>query len=271
MWRGTMEQYFELYEVTANYLKQKFPHLKIGGYASCGFYALNDQFEVKANSSPRTEYFVEFFKAFLDYISSPQHKAPLDFFSWHSYADVNSNKLYSSYVRTALDEHGFNQAESILNEWNPGIDRRGTEADACKIAEMMLALHDTPLDMLMYYDGQVHGDYQGLFNPINHSVFPAYFTIKSFGELYALENQVKLTTDSEFYAIAAEKNGCGKLFAVNTSDAPLEISLSVPSNWGLKHLAVLDGVNGLTEQPLESSDNVVIPPMKLAMLSFEKA
>ena len=37
MWRGTMEQFFELYRVTANHLKSCFPGLRIGGYASCGF------------------------------------------------------------------------------------------------------------------------------------------------------------------------------------------------------------------------------------------
>lgn len=40
MWHGTKEQYFALYAVASRYLKEKFPHLKIGGYASCGFYAL---------------------------------------------------------------------------------------------------------------------------------------------------------------------------------------------------------------------------------------
>ena len=40
MWLGTKEQYFELYGVASRYLKNRFPHLKIGGYASCGCFAI---------------------------------------------------------------------------------------------------------------------------------------------------------------------------------------------------------------------------------------
>ena len=39
MWRGDWESYMRFYGVVAPYLKSKFPHLKIGGYGSCGFYA----------------------------------------------------------------------------------------------------------------------------------------------------------------------------------------------------------------------------------------
>lgn len=65
MWKGSKEDYFRLYEVTSNYLKARFPHLKIGGYASCGFYAISDSaFSADANSSHRVEYFLEFFHDF---------------------------------------------------------------------------------------------------------------------------------------------------------------------------------------------------------------
>lgn len=65
MWKGSKEDYFRLYEVTSNYLKARFPHLKIGGYASCGFYAISDSaFSADANSSHRVEYFLEFSTTF---------------------------------------------------------------------------------------------------------------------------------------------------------------------------------------------------------------
>lgn len=133
MCKGTKEEYFALYETTANYLKEKFPYIKVGGYAFCGFYALNGTFASKANSSPRTEYFIEFFQDFLKYISAPEHKCPFDFFSWHSYGSSRDNCFYADYVRQELDWYGFTQMESILNEWNPGIQRRGTQEDACYI------------------------------------------------------------------------------------------------------------------------------------------
>lgn len=108
---------------------------------------LDGTFASKANSSPRTEYFIEFFQDFLKYISEPVHKSPFDFFSWHSYGS-RDNCFYADYVRQELDRYGFTKTESILNEWNPGIQRRGMEEDACYILDMLLRLHDKPLDML---------------------------------------------------------------------------------------------------------------------------
>ena len=40
MWRGSAEQFFELYATASTYLKEKFPHLKIGGYGSCELYSV---------------------------------------------------------------------------------------------------------------------------------------------------------------------------------------------------------------------------------------
>ncbi len=36
MWHGTFEEYCDFYEVASKHLKAQFPHLMIGGYASCG-------------------------------------------------------------------------------------------------------------------------------------------------------------------------------------------------------------------------------------------
>ena len=100
MWKGNKEQYFALYETAANYLKQRFPDLKIGGYASCGFYALSQSgLDDKPNTSPREEYFMEFFSAFMEFISSEEHKSPLDFFSWHSYSGIQRTVQYAEFTR----------------------------------------------------------------------------------------------------------------------------------------------------------------------------
>lgn len=61
LWKGTEEQYYELYGVASGHLKKCFPHLKIGGYGSCGFYALQNNYSAAASSSPRFDYFIEFF------------------------------------------------------------------------------------------------------------------------------------------------------------------------------------------------------------------
>lgn len=265
MWKGTKEQYFHLYKTASRYLKEKFPYIKVGGYASCGFYAVNKSFVKNANSSPRTGYFVDFFEEFLKFISRPENRCPFDFFSWHSYASSDDNCLYTDYARQMLDRYGFNDTENILNEWNPGIHRRGTEEDACYILEMMLKLHKKPLDMLMYYDGQVHGDYQGLFDPVRHTVFPAYFALHSFGELYALKNEVSSYADT-LPILAACDGERGKVLTVNLTETEVPFDLSVNQGWSLTETLVLDGVNGLVGiQSLKA-----IPPKKIVMLEFEK-
>lgn len=227
MWKGTKEQFFALYETASNYLKKEFPHLKIGGYASCGFYAIAAGGAVKtANSSARTEYFVEFLHDFLKYISSPEHKSPLDFFSWHSYSGIQENIQYAEYARKTLDAYGFHEAESILNEWNPGIAFRGELQDAANIAAMMCAMQKTSLAQMAYYDGQVDTPYGGMFNPLKPGVFKAYYAFVAFNELYKLRNEAESRGEGEgVYAAAASNGGSGAVLLVNTTETEKKVSL----------------------------------------------
>lgn len=204
MWKGTFEEYLELYKVTSLHLRKTFPNIKIGGYSSCGFYNIyKDTVAWIANSSDRTEYFIECFHKFLSFVK--ENNLPLDFFSWHSYSDkAEQNVGFEKYAHQTLKEYGFENTESILNEWNPGIDKRGTLEDSANISEMLLRMQDTTVDMLMYYDGQVFGVYQGLYNPLTYTPFKAYYVFKGFNELYMLGNQVKVSdTETQLSAVAA--------------------------------------------------------------------
>lgn len=229
MWKGTPLEYFRLYEQTANYLKQEFPDIKVGGYASCGFYALSDaDYSETAHSSSRVGYFVEFFHDFMKYISSPDHKAPLDFFSFHSYAGVDENVMYARYVREKLDFYGFGDAEIIFNEWNAGRNLRGTLQDAAGVAAMMCALQNSPIDACMYYDAQLISSYCGIFNPINRTLFPAYYSFYAFNELYRLKNQVFAERDEEGIYLAAACGGTqGAILIANSSEQDRETELII--------------------------------------------
>ena len=69
MWKGTFSEYVRLYDVSARYLKKCYPNLKIGGYSSCGFYAIFEgEFSSTAASSRRTEYFIECLDEFLAHV-----------------------------------------------------------------------------------------------------------------------------------------------------------------------------------------------------------
>ncbi len=227
MWQGSMEEYFELYEVTASHLKARFPHLKIGGYASCGFYAMNNvDVSNIAHSTSRTEYFIEFFIRFLEFIS--ERKLPLDFFSWHSYAGIADNLVFARFPREQLDRFGYTDCEIHLNEWNPDIKEKGNLKDASNILSMMIALHDTPTDMCMYYDFRYLTSYCGVVNPIGMSPFKAYYAFYNFGRLYALGQCVECKSEGgEVYALAAtngEKHGIA-LSNSSGEDAVIDLKL----------------------------------------------
>lgn len=272
MWRGSMEEFFTLYEVTANHLKNCFPHLKIGGYASCGFYEiLNMKSAESANVSSRTGYFIEFFEKFLMHITSAEHKAPLDFFSWHSYADMNSNIQFAKYAREMLDKYGLMQAESILNEWNPSPLRRGTMEDAALIASMFIAMQNSPVDMLSYYDGQLQTTYGGMFNPLTLTPFKAFYAFKAFNMLYELGTQYALVgemSDGQLghgvYALAAQgSDGKAAMMLVNM-EAQVAVTMACE---GAYELSLLDEVHDLTVvETLQEGDVFVLPTHGVAVL-----
>ena len=226
MWRGTKEEYYALYDVASKHLKKCFPHLKIGGYASCGFYALKDSFIKNANSSPRMHYFIEFLDGFLEFIK--KNSCPIDFFSWHSYDGIENNKIYAQYARKRLDEAGYTETETTCNEWNCSTELKGTSKHAALICGMMLSFQNTPLDSAMFYDAQCTASaYASLFNPLEKTPFPAYYAFRAYNELYKLGDAVAIETDnSALYALAAKEANKGCLVIANPTDedAPLTIS-----------------------------------------------
>ena len=226
MWRGTREEYYELYGVASKHLKKCFPHLKIGGYGSCGFYALKDAFVSSAKSSPRMEYFIEFFDGFLDYVS--KNGCPLDFFSWHSYDNIENNKLYANYARERLDGAGYTETETTCNEWNGEVSKRGTPRHAAVTCGMMLAFQKSPLDSAMFYDARFGtGIYGSMFNPLTAEPFPSYYAFGAFNELYKLGDEIEVTPDEkDVYAIGAKKDNKICVLIANTSEAEIDLTLN---------------------------------------------
>ena len=270
MWKGTMEEFFTLYEVAANHLKAQFPHLKIGGYASCGFYSvLNVGAAAHANVSARFDYFVEFFEKFLAHITSEGHESPLDFFSWHSYAGVSENLRFAAYAREMLDRFGFASAESILNEWNPGIHRRGTLADASCMGAMMAAMQGSSVDLLMYYDATIESSYGGMFNPMTRTPFKAYYAFLAWGELYRLGTQYAIEgiregnrlTDT-LYAVAAGNETQRAVLLVNEGG---ESSVDAPD--GSWTVCVLDHEHDLDPtREVRGGEPIIVPAEGLVLL-----
>ena len=195
-WQGTEEQFFELYRTAATHLKRRFPDLKIGGPAVC--------------------YVGPWTRRFLAAMTANGERVPLDFFSWHGYSS-NPLKMKSHILlaRRLLDEAGYTETESILNEWNycpPGgsagdkfqaiIGIRG----AAYAASVMCAGQDSPLDMLMYYDARP-SVWNGLFDFYTCRPLKTYYVLLAWSKLVNLGSQIAVDTQ--------EKTG---LFAVGATD-----------------------------------------------------
>ena len=95
MWTGTTEEWFRLYEVASKAIKSEFPGLKVGGADALGDYA----------------------DAFLSHCR--EHDCPVDFFTWHIYAQTPKAIVDGTREAEALlEKHGYGGAEINLNEWN---------------------------------------------------------------------------------------------------------------------------------------------------------
>ena len=269
MWQGTPEQYFELYVTAANHLKSRFPHLKIGGYGSCGFYAVTGtDASAAAKSTPRFNYFVEFAHAFFKYITDPAHPAPLDFFSWHSYANrVEDNIKFALYARNLLDSYGFTACESILNEWNPRPVNPATfnkPEDAAAIMANFAALHDLGLDVATYYVGDPGSGYCKLFDTAGNTA-KAWQAFRAFGEAYRLGTYLPSTQSAPVWTLAATDGEKLLLILTNASKEPAECSLDVPG-YRLTALRSVDETHDCTAlSELPTGDTLTLAPWQILL------
>ena len=194
-WGGTAAEYRALYTVAARHLKSCFPHLKIGGPAVSKLWDAD---------------WIERFLA-LD--------APLDFFSWHIYAnDPHKIAADCQKARDFLDRAGRKDTESILNEWNyvcgwtgddwfRSIKTEKSIKGAAFIAATMCLCQAEPLDMLMYYDARPC-TMNGMYCTDRPSeTLKGYFPFRMFNTLYQLGEAVAVESDCPELTLCAAKNG----------------------------------------------------------------
>ena len=225
MWHGTFEEYCRLYDVASKHLKAKFPHLKIGGYASCGAGWIIGWKE------PRSEHQFKCFPFFLDYIR--EHDCPIDFFSWHSYCAVKDFDTQARYFREKLDEAGYKDVPTCLNEWlpSPNHDKLGTALQAAEVAATLLVFQNGPVDSAAIYDARCGvGNYSPLFNPFTYKPHKAYYAFMAFNELRKRGTAVKCECGAspsreDVYAAAAKgEDGSIAVMLANPGDEEVPLS-----------------------------------------------
>lgn len=198
-WSGSWAEYIRFYTIASKHLKSCFPHLKIGGPASCG-----DE---------------KFMELFLQEISKEEN-VPLDFLSWHWYwTEPSDVSIKATRIRKLLKLYGYGNAESILNEWNYvrswskefvySIKQIIGMKGAAFTSAVMCAMQNNPdVDMLMYYDARPTG-FNGLWDMYTYEELKGYYAFYTFANLYDLGTQVENISDDENIYVVAAKNGEG--------------------------------------------------------------
>lgn len=198
-WMGTPEEFHELFAITAKHLKARFPQLKIGGPAVCGY---------------RQPWLDDFFTRMRE------ENVPIDFYSWHRYTTsvqsvVDNIRLH----RELLDKFGYTKTESILNEWNYvrkfngsewlySLDQEKKIKGAAFMAAVMTASQDEPVDMLMYYDARMNSGMNGIFSTVDYKTLKGYHVVYAWSDLAELGTEVEAESDiPDIYAVAVAKDG----------------------------------------------------------------
>lgn len=181
MWSGTFEDYIRLYAATSRAIKEYDSHLSVGGPAA---------------AFPTGTFLA-------DFVAACQKEAlPLDFCSWHTYTSSPEDLADNArHVRELLDRHGFQRAESHLNEWNYGFDWRNEESrrrsftklqgleGASFCAAALTLFQDSPLDVANYYTGDTQ--WFGLFDPYGVPR-KTFYAFKAFRLLLETPNRVSI-------------------------------------------------------------------------------
>ncbi len=178
-WGGTKAEFFDLYEIAAKHLKEKFPDLKIGGPAL----AHNEEWAD-------------------DFLCEMQKRnVPLDFFSWHIYCtEPKAMTEKAERIKTLLNKYGYQNSESILNEWNyvKGWEEEyvyslktihGIKGASFVMSCLCKAQH-APIDMLMYYDTRP-SVFNGIFDFYTYEKLKGYYPFYWYGMLYDCEIEIE--------------------------------------------------------------------------------
>lgn len=175
---------------------------------------------------------------------------PLDFYSWHSYASVTETTQMADYIDGVLTRYGFGEVETQLNEWNNAHQREywGTSYASAQLAAMILAFQRKKTDILCYYDARIGtSPYGGLFNPMTLTPVAAYYSLKAFGELYALGTEAACHGFGDgVYAIAA-KGEAGEAVMIANIGEDVEITTNLT---GMKAYQI-DAEHFMTEGELD--------------------
>ena len=247
---GTKEEFFELYRTVACRLRERFPRIKIGGYGSSGFYAVN-----RLSSTEQQKRAIPFMRDFLRYITSEQTSAPLDFFTWYAYPTTPEELiLHARYARGVLDEFGLRRTASVVCGYNTasyisgGVSERPSYA--AELASVIAALQKSDVESAFFCDPPSADSYGKSFvlGGCASASCPIFHTLLSFGELYKLGTFVESEGDlrGEIYTLAAKSEQAFAVMVITraySGNIELRTTGTEASTASIRRIASRDGVN----------------------------
>lgn len=274
-WIGTAQAYYDLYAVTAKYLKERFPEILVGGYSSCYILGKND-------GGKWTEGDTSFFTGFLRHVK--RTAAPLDFFTWHGYLGNQGIKKIDrefGFVDRTLREYGFPETLRVDAEWNCCICDVDTpkyrdqfyinmrnEKGASHVAAALYEMQRCGVDLALFYDAQLWKEYGPLFHVPSLEKTKTYRAFEQFLRLFEAGEERFSTQDGDVYALAV--GGKEKLLAIaNTAPTEQAVVLHVSGGGLPTRLRLCDGRHDLAELPVpDLSASLVLPPYSFCDIAF---
>lgn len=216
---GEPKEYYELYRITANRLRERFPKIRIGAYGARGFYSLN-----RLDATEEMKTYVPFMQQFFSYVNSPATYAPLDFFTWACYtSNPEELAMHIKYARTYLDGAGLRKTKSIICEYN--TQRKSNTPPALskefpsELGASLILAQKNSLDMMIYSSSDIQSGDNALYSMDDYSTphhYAAYNVMCAFGKLYALGTAYETTGDyrKEIYSLAAADKEEGAILLI---------------------------------------------------------
>jgi hypothetical protein len=246
LFTGAMEEYLDLYCVTAKAIKERFPGLRVGG-PNCS--AHNPGFQ---------EQFLECCRA---------ADVPLDFFAWTGYCRDPEDLIdLVPPTRERLDRYGFSATELNISEWHYGpaswndihgdadpATRAAAQAEIAGInggaftASALIGFQDVPVDMTYYYCCCLMS--WALFDDRSRLPTPSYYALLAFAEIARYET--RLDTDARpapgVRVLAARDGDSGaalmiSCFKAGSMKIKIDFAQAAPGNCAVR---VLDAARSL--------------------------
>jgi xylan 1,4-beta-xylosidase len=212
-WDGTLDDYLQLYEVTARAAQKADPTIKIGGPATASIppeHALGLPFYEQNWITSLAKY-------------TQEHKLALDFLSWHYYDSRHWNYVWTIQIHQKWISNLPHKPELFLTEWNMSggtTPAHDNEVGAAFAAAVITTLAHTPLDRAFFFepiDGAT--DWQGYWGLMRADgmIKPVYDTFRLAGELHG--ERLAVTSDHPDVSVLATKNNGDLIILVTYRDS----------------------------------------------------